>query len=403
MISVSRIYYLFFVIMLFMGLYFYNALPLEFIDELLLYLLLAFSVFVAIEKRCISNFRGVWLILGIFLFYLLYSLFVTKINTPKAAFNDFIIQLKPFIAFFCTYSLNPQFTVKEKKILRYICGILAVLMFLIFFLPGGLWEKIFSHFAYFGIYATILSMIYYYCSPGDKKSKIYTLLILSVGVLGGRSKFYGFFVLAVFMLYFFTPDMLKKLKLKYVLGSVIVIVVIIFVAWNKITYYFIENDEYATTEITETAARAALYAKAPEIIADYIPFGSGLGTYATYSSGLYYSPLYEKYDLDEVWGLSQEEGTFISDTFYPELAQFGIFGVILFILFIRYIYSKIKDNQKNIQEKDVQIAVLMLAFILIESIAGSVFLQGGGAMAMVIMALALNDNYKNSPVCYDNK
>ncbi|MEG1998525.1 MAG: O-antigen ligase domain-containing protein, partial [Bacteroidales bacterium] len=370
----------------------------DFVDELLIYFLLSFTVLVALLQKRVRDLKGLLILLSIFIFYLIYSITITKINTPNAAFNDFIIQLKPFIAFFCVYVLKPQFTVKEKKLLRYICVSLAALMLIIFIIPGDLWESVFFHRAYLGISATILSMIYYYCSPGDKRSKIYTLLILSVGLLGMRSKFYGFFVMAIFMLFFFQPDMFKRIRLKHIIMAVVVLIGILFVAWEKISFYFITNDDITTKEFTESAARAALYAKSPEIIADYFPFGSGLGTYATYSSGLYYSPLYEKYDLSDVWGLVRGEGSFISDTFYPELAQFGIFGIILYILFIRYIFLKIKNSVNILQDKNIHIAILMLSFVLIESVAGSVFLQGGGAMAMMLLALSLNDSMKNTAV-----
>lgn len=63
---------------------------------------------------------------------------------------------------------------------------------------------------------------------------------------------------------------------------------------------------------------------------DYFPFGCGLGSFGTFASAEYYSPIYEMYGLNHIWGLSKNMPIFICDAFYPELAQFGIIGAILY-------------------------------------------------------------------------
>ena len=57
---------------------------------------------------------------------------------------------------------------------------------------------------------------------------------------------------------------------------------------------------------------------------DYIPFGSGLGSFGTAAAAKEYSPLYYKYQLDNVWGLNPENPMFLADAFYPTLAEFGV-------------------------------------------------------------------------------
>src|SRR5699024_11757368 len=44
-----------------------------------------------------SDLKGLFWIVGIMTFYLLYSLVGVHYNTPKAIFYDFFIQIKPFI------------------------------------------------------------------------------------------------------------------------------------------------------------------------------------------------------------------------------------------------------------------------------------------------------------------
>lgn len=70
-----------------------------------------------------------------------------------------------------------------------------------------------------------------------------------------------------------------------------------------------------------------------QILYDYFPFGSGLGSFGTFASAEYYSPVYSAYGIDHLWGLSKDMPAFICDAFYPELAQFGVAGVILYFAF----------------------------------------------------------------------
>ena len=75
-------------------------------------------------------------------------------------------------------------------------------------------------------------------------------------------------------------------------------------------------------------ARPATYTTATTIIfKDYIPFGSGLGTFATNAAAQYYSPLYYKYGLNDIWGLYPDNPMFLADAFFPTLAEFGMVGL----------------------------------------------------------------------------
>ena len=99
--------------------------------------------------------------------------------------------------------------------------------------------------------------------------------------------------------------------------------------------------------------------------------------------------------MDKIWGLSEEFSDFVADTFYPVMAQFGFVGLILFILFIRFLFIRIKRGSQNLTEKGVIVSFLMLTFILIESIASSAFISGGGIIAMILMGIALTDYKKD--------
>ena len=158
---------------------------------------------------------------------------------------------------------------------------------------------------------------------------------------------------------------------------------------------FIGADIDQTEEFTETAARAALYAVTPSIISDYPFLGTGLASYATHASGeIGYSDIYSKYGLDNVYGLIEGDCRFISDTFFPELVQFGIIGIILYIVLWRFIIKKLyQAYNENGKVQFLKIGLLMIGFIMIESVAGSEFLQGGGICAMIILALIIKNAF----------
>lgn len=390
--------------MLIFGVYFYHALPIfQFMDELLSWSLLMIAIFISIAKKDFKRFNKLWLVLAIFIFYLLYSIFISKVNTPQASLSDFLVQLKPYITFFVVYAIAPKFTPKQKTWLRYICVTLALLMLIIYLLPGDVWEIVFFHPAVLGISAVVLSMIYLTCSYGTKKDKIITTLILMLGLLGGRSKFYGFFIVALFMLFFFKREMLSHIKIKYIIVALLILAVILVVSWKKVSFYFINGEDFSSQEMTETIARAAFYAFSFPVMIDYFPFGPGFATYATYFSAHPYSPLYAEYGMDKIWGLSEEFSDFVADTFYPVLAQFGFVGLFLFIIFIRFMFLQIKRGANTLTEKGVIVAFLMLTFILIESVASSAFISGGGIIAMILMGISLTDYERERGVIYGNK
>src|SRR5699024_8630698 len=117
-------------------------------------------------------------------------------------------------------------------------------------------------------------------------------------------------------------------------------------------------------------ARFALYATSFKIFGDYMPFGCGLGTFATHASRVDYSPIYGEYGIDYIWGLSKSYSAFISDTYYPSLAEFGVVGLVLFVLFWFYIIKKafsffMKTNDTRL----IIMSLLIIGFLAIENVA----------------------------------
>ena len=127
MLNIHRAYfYVFFVSVL--GLFLAPHL-LPFLDELCL---LAFAVLAVVDmtfNRCFGKYKLMFVLLGVMVLYLAYSLVASPYNTPKAQINDFIAQCKPLIAFSASYAIAPQFTANEKWVLKkgvYFLGVSGI-------------------------------------------------------------------------------------------------------------------------------------------------------------------------------------------------------------------------------------------------------------------------------------
>lgn len=213
--------------------------------------------------------------------------------------------------------------------------------------------------------------------------------MLALGIASGRSKFYGFFALAVFMVLYASTAKHLKMNFRNIAAIVLLLAIIIAVAYQKIELYFLEGiREEVEGEPNDYLARFVLYVTSFEILRDYFPFGSGLASFATHASGAYYSGIYEKYAIDTVWGLSKSYNKFIADTYYPSLAQFGVAGVLLFITFWIYVFRKAaRFFIRTRQTRMLVIVTLIIGYVLIENIADASFTSNRGFFMMVFLGL----------------
>ena len=120
------------------------------------------------------------------------------------------------------------------------------------------------------------------------------------------------------------------------------------------------------------AARGVLFATSFDILNSYVPFGSGLASYATSASANWYSSIYAQFGIDNIYGLVDGETYFVSDTYFPVLAQFGYVGILLFVSFMYYVYNLAKRKyQYSGDDKTYRISLIILCIIVVESTSAS--------------------------------
>ena len=83
----------------------------------------------------------------------------------------------------------------------------------------------------------------------------------------------------------------------------------------------------------------------------------------------------------------QNADLLISDTYYPVLAQFGLIGIALFVYFFVWIWQKLRVALHKGRVLEFSMGVIVIAFVLIESVAGSTILQIGGYMPMMLLGM----------------
>ena len=205
----------------------------------------------------------------------------------------------------------------------------------------------------------------------NKKYIIMTVFIITSTL---RIKAIGFCCLFI-LLYLYVSKTNKRITISK-MGLLAIIAILI--AYNQINYYFLKNAD---------SARNVLLITSIKIARDYFPLGTGFGTFGSYMAAKNYSKLYYKYGINNVFGLTKD-GEFLCDSFWPMiLGQFGIFGMILYMLCILIIFKKIQVNYKS-TEKNIYIAkIAMLMYLVIASTAETAFVHPIAIPLAIIIGL----------------
>jgi len=368
----------------------------KFYDELLTLLMIA----IAVCDSCINNrwkqYAGLWTVAGVMGFYIIYSLTVVHFNELRYILMDALIESKPYIAFFTFFAIAPRLNDVDKHCIRGLTLGVAGVVTIVMLCGFSVIVAILTHQAVAGATVFLLAMAFWLASTssnerGDYRNRIMVLTILCAGLLCTRSKYYGYFVIAVFFLFFYNPGILKHFKFKHVLLLAAVAALIIAVSWHKFYFYFVVgSSDIFDPNVQQSFARPVLYATSGLIMWDFLPFGSGLASFATYPSAANYSQLYYEYGLDNIYGLSPEMPDFIMDAFFPTLAQYGIVGVALFIWFWVYAYRPLRFMLRTDSARYkamFSIGSLIICYVFIESVGNTSFTQPSGQLAMMLLGI----------------
>jgi hypothetical protein len=371
------------------------------VDEVSSFMLFGLVIGTRIARGRLLPHMGINWPLFFFLILLLIPSFIYKIP-PFIMISQLIIYLKAFLYLYTLASLN----ITKPLLNLYISAVFgaAVLIFgcgLIDFiapvpfrrLTGNLTgvevhyglpavKSLFIHPLLMGWFMSFMALYCFaYFLIKKKTAFLLTSLLFSFGcILSMKVKAIAGLGLCMAIGYFVAPLSHKlRAKIGFVLFPIILIGLMLFAPTitdlfeTKINFYF--NSENAME-----LARNILTYKSFEIARDYFPIGAGLGRYGSYLSKLYYSPLYYKYGLSRIWGMSKANPFFITDTFWPMIiGESGFIGlalyILIFFLILKFLYKEIKTDQDE-DLKAFQLGTLLATIEgIVETIAAPVFVS----------------------------
>ena len=380
----KSIKYIFFIVCVYI-LTFQNLLqrlivPVKYFDELLaLFSLFWLCVYVVKKKLKVTKY-GLYMFITLCILIItgLYSSFKYNYQPIWVVFSDVLLLIKFFLVYTFIQAVYDNLFLKEykkniafhAKIIIYIFLILTILNIIFKLWPVNIFrfglmanQLFYSHPTVLASTCVFLISIVILTESDEKTQYINILILLLILATTLRFKAIGVGVIIILMLlYFRFTD--KKISL-WVFG--ILALCAIFIAWNQINIYYFKLDG---------SARKMLTLKSIEIARDYFPGGTGFGTFGSYFSSVVYSPIYGMYGLSNIYGLQQGNTSFVNDTFWPMiLGQFGVLGLLAYIILLIMIYLKIQKSYAN-GSKDIYIAQ-MVAFIylLISSTSESAFVN----------------------------
>lgn len=382
--AISKFYTWFWIIYFPVCIAFTNVVNFDWSDEILTVALLGYAF---MKQRFLVKDKGrtteINIYIGLMIFYLVYSLLI-QVTTFRGVYLDLLQQLRPYAVFYLTWMMAPDFSLKQKKRIKWVM-LFSFFGYLILFkikpsvvTPYGGEES-----AALGQIALCCAMVYYLFSKQTKRNRNIAILIMLLGLVSGKSKYFGECVVFIALMMF------VKSKINFTSVSTLLKVaalgcVVIFFTWTKFNAYYVEGFQDDAQEM----ARPLTYETGMKIMfKDYIPFGSGLGSFGTAAAAKEYSPLYYDYQLNNVWGLTPENPMFLADAFYPTLAEFGIVGLFFFLWFWKRRLWECNKIPNIVYYRMALMAILALA---LESTADSSYLSGKGMGYFMVLALCLN-------------
>lgn len=200
--------------------------------------------------------------------------------------------------------------------------------------------------------------------------KIILLGLISIA-LSFRTKGFLFVISYIFI------RILNKYNFRIKMSHIMIMLLVGFILFNE---KIVDTYSYGLS-----AARPALHIVGIYLLIEYFPLGSGFGTFASTLSGEYYSPIYNKYHIDTVSGLTKLSYNYMGDSFWPYIyGQTGVFGLLSYISMLIYIFKATKE--RCIQKNRIFLpAFLIIIYLFISSTSEAVFIDVTGPMSIIIL------------------
>lgn len=349
-----------------------------------------------IRGKIWNEYPGVMKIIRLALFVVIVGWVSTIVNRIQLSFNSNLMDCFTFLKIFFIFFLSVNLLRKcnFNRIIEAIYGITCIYIVLGFIFlilsqlvdVGMSFEKRFgfNDFKFInpnpGDYSSILIIslvIFHIYSFYMKKTlilmKAITLILILFTFRGKSIGFIATYLMVVFFINRYNKISRKSLFVLAFLG--------ILGGYFQIRYYFLDN----------VTPRALFLVNGIITANDFFPLGAGYSTFGSNMAKVNYSPLYEKYGFDQVWGMNQDEQQFLNDNFWPMImGQYGWIGLVIYVGILLLMF-KIVNNEIN--HKQLKIAGFSLLFLLVySSVGGPIFVHYIGCVSIIVFSLVLRGN-----------
>ncbi len=385
MIKKDYIKYFFFIICVYI-LLFQNLLQsyikfFQYFDEIIAVLSIPTLIVIMIKRENlrIKRYNAELFLLAFILFASgLYSNIRFKYQPINIAFSDALLVYKFFLTYLLSQLLFDDSFIKtySKKINKNTKFLIIV--FLLFTIANYLFKIWPSNSYRFGImsnqvfytYPTVLAAacifllsLFILTEDNNQHGIIYILITFFILISTLRFKAIGA-ALAIMILIIYLKKSNKTISISK-LGLIGILVIVL--AWDQISYYYIDVEGSARKALNETCFKIAV---------DYFPVGTGFATYGSYFSAVSYSPIYQEYGINVIYGLEYGNTWFVSDTFWPMIiGQFGIIGTSSYLLMLAIVFMKIQKSYLQIDKKIYISKIICLAYLAISSTSEAAFVS----------------------------
>jgi len=321
-------------------------------------------------------------------------------TNPIAIYSDFIVVFKAYIVYFGIRLLNNSIDseiILDKlayyvEIIFYLLVVMVFLDLIFKFYPierrYGLRsvQLFFIHPSRYSTAFGIIFMLLFYKYINSRRW--FLILILLIGMLSLRVKFFGFVLIAYLIFHF--RHIIRRIPRKQIfLYFGLVLIGFYFAFQERIHMYF------SFSNLATSWSRGILLYKSFVIANDFFPYGTGFGTYAGFFSGEYYSWVYNMYGINKVFGISADNPAFIADQFWPMvLGQFGWLGLLAYALimyfFIMMFMKLFKQSRLTHTTNQMVLPFLAIFMLLVDSTSDAIFSQDRAVTLFILIALTIN-------------
>lgn len=230
---------------------------------------------------------------------------------------------------------------------------------------------IFKHQHILAIYVMSSLLFVILNEKKDKKKKMYIILSIISQLLTTK----GPSIIWCALIIMFSRYYRRRKKISIIFIVVIVILSLIIGQYQINTYFKNAN-----------APRAILLKYSIITANKYFPLGTGFSTYGSEMAWRDYSVLYILYGFNNLYGMSENNGAFLNDNYWPMLlGQTGYFGAIIMLFVYIILFRKF---QKKYNDKDIKsVFISNYVYIMFHSLGSAAITSSAGVFLFITFAI----------------